>query len=134
MTEKKLQQNALVWFKNRYGQTPGEMGFDAAVSRTKRLLFFIKYPQVVFAPDTKTAAAFVKAQTMLETIFSSFVLVVLYTLGIFFCMFEVCRAQAETFFLILSPYMLAIIILLICCLKLRPLERQYVNKIVLYTA
>ncbi len=37
MDGKKLQQDAFMWFKAKYGKTPGEAGFEVMFPRERRL-------------------------------------------------------------------------------------------------
>ncbi len=55
MNEKKLQQDAFMWFKDIFGVVPKEKGLMMFTSI--RGLFFIKSPSVIFAPDEETFKA-----------------------------------------------------------------------------
>ncbi len=139
MHNQNLQQNAFMWFKSRYGKTPQDAGYKTTVLRTKRLFFFWKYRQVVFAQTPDAAQAFKKEQTILEKVVSYFVLLLFIMLG-FFCLVIVSLATLHENLALIGTLSFiiigigALIALAYCYKKAKPLEKIYKGRVIIYTA
>lgn len=134
-----VQQDAFMWFKNTYGKTPQEFGANAAIPRIKRIGFFLKSQQVVFAPEQKTAIAFIKAQTILDLIVNSVIFIFPGIGGaIFYALILLgqnkINAALSIGSIIIFFCILVMITLVVCCKKLKPLEKLYKDRVIVYTA
>lgn len=128
-----------MWFRNQYGKTPQDAGLKTAVARKRRLFFFGGPQQVVYAPNPETAAAFIKVQTILETIFSScFIFFPLIIILIICTLAALAHANEQLVtslvVLMLTLCLLGLIINIACYFKCKPLEKIYQGKIITYTA
>lgn len=138
MHNQNLQQNAFMWFKSRYGKTPQDAGYKTTVLRTKRLFFFWKYQQVVFAQTPDAAQAFAKEQTILEKVVSYFIPTLLIMLGLF-CLIIVSLATLHKNLALIGTLSLscigigALIALAYCYKKAKPLEKIYKGRVTIYT-
>lgn len=134
-----MQQNAFMWFKKQYGKTPQDAGYKAAVSRTKRLFYFFRFKQVVFAPSPEIAQAFIKQQTILEKIVSYFVPTALTMVG-FLCLTVISLATLSNELALVGTLAItgigisAIIALVIFGQKAKTLQKIHQNRIIVYTA
>ncbi len=134
-----VQQDAFMWFKSTYGKTPQEFGIKEIVPRIKTICFFLKCPQIVFALEQNAAAAFIKVQTIIEFLINSTIIFVPLIAGSFWVML-VFLLQGKIFTaytiggVIVFCCILAITALIVCYKKLKPLEKLYKNKVIVYTA
>lgn len=129
--EKKLQQDAFMWFKSQYGKTPADCGMKAAVPRVKRLFIFFRWRQVVFAPDRETADAFDKGQKIMETAFSGMLVLPLFALlGLIALLTQSVLLCGVVILLCLA----ALIAVVAGYLTVKPLEKLYWDRVVVYTA
>lgn len=139
MSEKKLQQDAFIWFKNQYGTAPQEIGYKVSVPKTKRFLWFAELKQMVFAPNAETAHAFVKGQTILEKLVSYTMLAMCLIAGLFcFVLFSIATSRERLTVILVSITigiaLLMLIINAVCYFKVKPLEKMYKGRIITYTA
>lgn len=134
MDEKKLQQDAFLWFKDRYGKTPGEAGFEVMFPRERRLFFLKIAEHVVFAPDMETAKAFDKAQRYIENSITlaglSVAFAVLVFIGMMIEMIKDGFLRDASLFSLNGIWFLVLIVLLVNARKVRILEKSYEGKII----
>lgn len=134
MDEKKLQQDAFLWFKDRYGKTPREAGFEIMLPRERRLFFLKIAEHVVFAPDMATAKAFDKAQRYIENSITltglSMAFGVLVFIGMIIEMIRDGFLRYASLFSLIGILILVLIVLLVNARKARILEKSYEGKII----
>ena len=134
MDEKKLQQDAFLWFKDRYGKTPGEAGFEVMFLRERRLFFLKIAEHVVFAPDMETAKAFDKAQRYIENSITltglSVAFAILVFIGMMIEMIKDGFLRYGSLFSLIGILLLVLIVLLVNARKARILEESYEGKII----
>lgn len=134
MDEKKLQQDAFLWFKDRYGKTPGEAGFEVMFLRERRLFFLKIAEHVVFAPDMETAKAFDKAQRYIENSITltglSVAFAILVFIGMMIEMIKDGFLRDGSLFSLIGILLLVLIVLLVNARKARILEESYEGKII----
>ena len=134
MDGKKLQQDAFMWFKAKYGKTPGEAGFEVMFPRERRLFFLKIAEQVVFAPDMEAARAFDIVQRYIENSITLAVLcAVLTILAIIGVGMQVVKDESLIFvglFSLAGILLGVLVVLLILAYKGKALERCYEGKII----
>lgn len=134
MDGKKLQQDAFMWFKAKYGKTPGEAGFEVMFPRERRLFFLKIAEQVVFAPDMETAKAFDKAQRYIGNSITLVVLCAVLTISAIIGVgMQVVKDESLIFvglFSLTGILLGVLVVLLILAYKGKALERCYEGKII----
>ncbi len=134
MNEKKLQQDAFMWFKAKYGKTPDESGLKVIYPRVRKIFFLKIAEQVVFAPDMETAKAFDKAQRYIENSITLTGLSVplggLVFIGVMIEMIKDGFLRYASLFSLFGILILVLIVLRVNAHKARILEKSYEGKIV----
>ncbi len=134
MDGKKLQQDAFMWFKAKYGKTPREAGFEVMFPRERRLFFLKVAEQVVFAPDMETAKAFDTVQKYIENSITLAVLCAVLTISAIIGVgMQVVKDVSLIFvglFSLTGILLGVLVVLLILAYKGKALERCYEGKII----
>ena len=137
MNDKKLQQNAFMWFKEQYGSTPEELGYKVIATRDSRVCF-IRNKQVIFAKNQSDSDTFIKEQTIIEKAITYSMLVLLIMAGLLLLMLfsfatNNTKLALQAMYIGMSISFLAIVSLIICYKKLKPLEKQC-KEVIIYAA
>ena len=137
MDDKKLQQNAFMWFKEQYGSTPEELGYKVIATRDRHVCF-IRNKQVIFAKNQSDSDTFIKEQTIIEKAITYSMLVLLIMAGLLLLMLfsfatNNTKPALQAMYIGMSISFLAIVSLIICYKKLKPLEKQC-KDVIIYAA
>lgn len=137
MNDKKLQQDAFMWFKEQYGSTPEELGNKVIATRDRHVCF-IRNKQVIFAKNQSDSDTFIKEQTIIEKAITYSMLVLLIMAGLLLLMLfsfatNNTKPALQAMYIGISISFLAIVSLIICYKKLKPLEKQC-KDVIIYAA
>ena len=136
MDNKKLQQDAFMWFKDRFGVVPEEKGLMMFTFMRNR--FFIKSPWVIFAPNEKTAKAVDKGQSVIEFALnwslSAILIVGCLAVCLYFAMVYGSDRLGIFFIVALAVCLSTMVVLIICCRKNKLLNKLCCRDVVIYTA
>lgn len=137
MDDKKLQQNAFMWFKEQYGSTPEELGYKVIATRDRHVCF-IRNKQVIFAKNQSDSDTFIKEQTIIEKAITYSMLVLLIMAGLLLLMLfsfatNNTKLALQAMYIGMPISFLAIVSLIICYNKLKPLENR-LKDVIIYAA
>ena len=134
MNDKKLQQDAFMWFKERYGRTPEELGYKVIATRNRNICF-VRNRQVIFAKNQSDNNAFIKEQTIIEKAATYSMLVILITVGLFFLALtsSAINNAKQLMYIAIAIDFLAVVSLIICYNKLKPLAPKS-KDVIIYAA
>ena len=134
---KKLQQDAFMWFRATYNQTPEEAEITEILPRVKRTFFF-KHSQIIFAKEKNAAEAFNKGQKIMEKVIGGTIVICFFIVGLMMWSLYLIGKNKEdaAIMVLLVIIFLAIAALFVvawCYKKVKPLEEAYKNKVIIYT-
>lgn len=132
-----MQQDAFLWFIARYGNTPEELGYKVVATRDRNVCF-VRNRQVVFAKNQSDSDAFIRGQTIIEkaisySMLALFVFLGLFLLMLFFLATNNTKLALLAMYIGISISFLAVVILIICYNRVKPLEEQY-KDVITYVA
>ena len=137
MEKTEIITKAFTWFEKEYHQTPAQCGYlSVNIFHQRRL--FKKINQVIFAKDDESAQAYQRAQQVLESSYY-YTMAVIFLIGAVVGIWFFLSIHKAVFlphvYAFLVPFGLLMIgaIGYICKTTVRPLEKKYLNKVVVYT-